>query len=124
MEKEHKIYLTRGDTRKINFYLTDKNNERIGGWQKIYFTVKESPRLLKPLFQKRYDSSKSDNEIIANEDMSYSLFILSSDTDGLKYNKKVFDIEFIKEVNGREFKKTAIKGFIDIKPEITWKENE
>ncbi len=111
------IKLTRGDTKRIKFQRKTRTGEVITKKPgKMYFTVKENYYTTEAVLQKKLDEGITYSE----EDNFYYITIEPSDTDGLKYDKYVFDIEVI---DGDD-KKTILKGVFVIEEEVTFAENE
>ena len=107
--------ITRGDTRQYKFLRKDTDSYVIDiAPQKMYFTLKKSPKDAEVLIQKTIA------DFWQTEDYYWHFRIESEDTADLEYGKYFFDIETIQ--NG--VVTTIKKGFVEITFEATDKGNE
>lgn len=107
--------ITRGDTKQKKFRRKATDGTIIRNIpEKMYFTLKKSPKDSQALFQKTLD------DFWQTEDFYWHFRIESEDTANLDFGKYFYDIEVIQ--NG--VVSTIAKGWVDITYEATQKANE
>lgn len=111
------MQMVRGDTHKFKFIRKTKSGEKIMlKPEKVYVTFKYNEER-EALFQKTLD-----NGIIFNETTGYyHVEIKPEDTNELPFGTLVYDIEII---NNADEVKTLKVGTLELKKEVTFKNNE
>lgn len=109
------IEIIRGDTLPLCFTRKDKDGETITTLpDKVYFSVKKNYKTEDTIIQKTLD------DITIDADSVYHFVIEPSDTDALKYDDYVYDIEVITGT----YKQTIVRGIFRITEEVTFADNE
>ncbi len=110
--------ITRGDNKSFKFQRKNPDGTVIETVaDELYFTVKKNYTDTTAIIQKVL----SEGDVIFNgTDFYYRFEIVPSDTDGLRYQDYVYDIERI--ILGK--KQTIAKGIFTITEEVTFASNE
>ena len=110
------IELIRGDSLSLKFKRLDANGEPITTQaDKVFFTIKKNTDAEDFILQKTIEDMTFDN------DGTYHIEILPSDTEELTYGNYVYDLEVCV---GSDYKKTISIGDFVIKEEVTFASNE
>lgn len=109
------LTIIRGDTAKFHFHRENAEGEIIDTEpDKIYFTVKNSPKDSKVMFQKTIDDMTFD------EEFEYHFTVEPEDTNHMNFANYYYDIEVIDE----GVKTTISYGVFALLPEVTHAGNE
>lgn len=109
------IEIIRGDTLPLRFQRKNKAGEVIYDLpEKAYFSVKKNFKTDETLIQKTLADMQVDSE-------GYYHFIVEpADTDGLKYDTYVYDVEVVTA----GYKQTIARGDFIVTEEVTFVDNE
>lgn len=119
------IIMPRGDLRNISFCIKDSNDDIVTtDFNEIYITFKEDYIDERVLFQKRLTAGN----ITKDSESNYHFTLFPEDTDWLKYQDYVFDIELYSFEENEGIKTPILKqttlGKLTLTNEATFAINE